>query len=241
MAFNVPIPERPTSTIYYTKTYFKTHLDDDWDDILEMINIMKDKKMTSDTSGYWSLDAFSHHRWRKSQKNQDRDFRKWATGAYYEEMYVDRYRVRMFEFSEAARFLHTSLRACLSAFAKPRGILSNNGTSRIARIYDYPDHARVPICPQRPQFDIGYVIEGNDQLTYINTARKGIQAIMKSISNHYCAKRIPGSKIVHSDVEDVLKNLEWVSILPPLLFRSFRLSFFQVLIKNANVLQRIRV
>ncbi len=118
---------------------------------------MKDKKSSYDATGHWALDAYSHYPWRKShQKNQTRDFRKFAIAAYHEERLVSEYRQKLFDSSEVAKFLRTALGAWLSSFLKP-------GKTE----YEFPDTCQRTARRRRPQFDIEDVIENNDRIAYI--------------------------------------------------------------------------
>lgn len=232
------LPERPTSATQYKEAYLDENHEGATNEINNMIKIMKAKKTTSETTGYWSLDAFSHSTWRVAQqKNQGRDFRKFATAAYYEEMFVSEYRQDLFDNSDVARFLHTSLRVCLSVFVKPRNTI-HKGSVVVNRFYNFPDRSKVSLCKERPELNIEELIASNDRVAYITNARKSIQGLKKSIASHYCAKRIPGSKNVNPEVAAAIDNLENVGCLcfP---FLSFHLTISQVLIKNANILQRM--
>ena len=206
------IPARPTSAGHYTENYLKAHFDDCMDEINDMLEAMKEKKLGTDPTGYWSLDAFSYFTWRKSQKNQPRDFHKYAAAAYYEELYVFQYRQLMFDKYPVACFLRTSLKACLSAFVQPHCTIYK-GKLVTKRIYTFPDGAEGTHETDRPKLNVNNLVKSNDQVLYLANARKSIQAIKKSITNHYCAKRIPGSKVINLEVEAALNSLESVRLL----------------------------
>lgn len=188
----------------------------------DMVEIMKDKKSNSDSTGHWSLDAFSHHTWRKSQRNQERDFLKFAIPAFHEETAVSLYRKELFKRSEIARYLRTTLRTCFTSFVKPRNQISQGKTVQYTS-YDFPDDSvlkDIDPCNARDSLDIDDIIQSNDRVVYITMARKSIQDLKKSVGNHYCAKRIPGAPKLNPDVAIAINNLENVCLL------SFALLFF---------------
>lgn len=214
------IPQRPTTASEYTEKYLKIHFKDSMAEINDIIELMAEKKLGADLTGYWSLDAFSYFTWRKRQKNGPRDFHKFAAAVYYEEMYVSEYRQALFDCSNIACFIRTNLKACLSAFVKPYNVIYQ-GKVVTKRSYVFPDAAEKTHLTDRPKLNVKRLVKSNDQVLYLANARKSIQGIKKSITNHYCAKRVPGSKDINPEVETALASLEAVRLL------SFPSSSFQ--------------
>jgi len=209
---DVNVPERPNSAKCYKPAYLDEHEPDARDQIDEMVETMKEKKSNSITTGHWALDAFSHYTWRIAhQKNQNRDFPKFAAAAYFEESLVLQYRRNLFKQSDVARFLRFFLRVRLSTFVKPRNIIKKGKTSEY-KYYDFPDKIKVSHT-NRPDFDIKDVISANEEVTYITNACKSIQSIKKSITSHPSAKLKPGkTSTLNPAVDAAIKNLEKVRL-----------------------------
>jgi predicted RNA-binding protein YlqC (UPF0109 family) len=216
-------PDRPSSATCYKPAYLDEYEPDAREEIAEMVEIMKQKKFVSTTTGHWSLDAFSHYTWRVArQKNQKRDFPKFAIAAYYEEMLVSTYRQKLFNTSEIARFLCNSLRVCLSTFIKQENII-HNGKIVKNNLYKFPDDLKVDHSSERPDIDVELIIADNDEVNYITNACKTIQALKKSIGNNSLAKRIPGSSVLNPAVANAINNLEIVRLFH---FLSSHLTLF---------------
>jgi hypothetical protein len=171
---------------------------------------MRKNKSNTISTGYWSLNAYSHYTWRTAQKNQERDLPRFAVAAYYEESLVAEYRKGLLE-SKTAQYLRTHLRACLSPFVKVRNAIYRGNTVR-RQLYDFPDKCGESTYTKRPRINIDNIIANNDKVTYLANARKSIQAIKKSINNNAYAKRVPGSSVPNRAVAVCVDTLEKVCL-----------------------------
>jgi hypothetical protein len=208
---SIQLPERYTTSKYYGESYLEDNDPDGAEEVNNMMELMKLKKMTSAPTSHWALDAHSHHTWRGPQKNQGRDFRKFATGAYYEQSFVEDYRQNLFDSSDVAKYLRTSLSACLSTFYKGRNTIYKGRITK-HKDYPFPDPCKNTNCNERPEFDIDDVISDNDKFAYLAKAGKSIRALKKSLTNHYCARIAPGSKKLHPSVKTAVEKL--ISVRP---------------------------
>ncbi len=204
------MPDRPSLANCYTDAYLEEN-DEDSDKALQTINsmitAMKSKKGNSLPTKYWALDAFSHHTWRHPhQKNQLRDFRRFATAAYYEQSIVADYRQDLLDSSDVAKYLRTSLANCLSTFYKAQNTIYR-GKTVMRREYTFPDPCKITVSNVRPDFDITEVIADNDKIAYITKANKNIMSLKKILLNHAYAKVAPSSRVVDPTINSVINIL----------------------------------
>lgn len=173
---------------------------------------MKSKKATTDSTGHWALDAHSHQTWRIAhQKNQDRDFRKFACAAFLEETVVKNYRKKLFHASTVAKYLRTSLRTTLAPFVKPYNVISKGKkTVTAVQLYVFPDNQKNTTQTTPPDIDIDDMVDSSDKIAYIKKGCKGIKSLKKSILNHPSTKLFPGSSKTNRAVADCIASLERV-------------------------------
>lgn len=239
----INMPDRPTSSKSYKDAYVKENFPDGALKVIAgMVETMKSYKQNTLSTNHWALDAFSHHPWRKAQKNQLRDFISFAMAAYFEESFVKDYRRKMFKASRNAVYLRSHLLVCLSPFVKIRQVI-HKGVLVKQTLFVYPDNCPHSTSSKRHKVDVDAIIASNHEVSYITKARKTIQSLKKSLANNYYAKLVPGDPNPNRDVARCITELSKVRHI------TFPSSFFfslliygcslQALHKNAHVLQKM--
>jgi hypothetical protein len=206
------IPPRPTEGRAYKPEAMSKAYRGSNARITKMVKLMKAFKPSSKSPvGSWSLDARCHSDWKDpdplKNRNKNRDFYKWAAGAFIEELLVSQYRSSLLSSSDAAVFLRKGLITAFQPFVQPHSIPRNDKFVKVTT-FCFPDLIKCRIEVPSITNDIDNVIDNNDKVIYLNKARTSIDSLHRSIQKNPFAKRtIAASSDIDPDVSIASKAL----------------------------------
>jgi hypothetical protein len=237
----VAVPERPASVKAYSPKSMAAEYPESSAVVIDMISEMKAVHQGSKSlTKYWSLNAFSHYDWKgKDQKNMNRDFRKFAVAAFFEERAVGMYRGQLLKESHVAAYLRSRLQSLFCVYAKPQGNKRSGLAHPTTKIYQFPDLLPIPEDLEVPQIDADEAVSSSSKGFYLAAARSNIQSLCRSVENSRFAKSTPAGAKIDQDVQYYLIRLQRVRRLLFLYphLRMLTCIFLQALMINSYRLE----
>lgn len=183
--------------------------------IKEILRDMTDAGPTAITTGHWPLDYVTYNDWRKStSKNKSRDWLKFATAAYFEEVFVPDYRPALFQESPAAGVLRSALNTILSQHARKKAVLVR-GTKKtdVVQRYIFPDGLPNVEEVTDPTEDLSDIFNELSWSSPATNHNRGIKTTTKSILKLPSAHLTPRTKKVNPQISSLVSKLEKVRVL----------------------------